>query len=111
MGYPAAFDPAIGLLSGAVLVALLALAVRRIGAATRRRPRGAPSPSPADYGLLVPVATVPTRDDAELLRSVLAEHRIRSTLATADTRARRSPVHVLVFPSDAARARDVLATR
>jgi hypothetical protein len=58
-----------------------------------------------DYGLLVPVATVRTRDDAEMLRTVLAGAGIRCTLA-ADA----DGVDVLVFRQDALQARDLVSS-
>ena len=62
-----------------------------------------------DYGLLVPVTQVRTRDDAEMLRAVLQDAGIRCTLgAPADD----SPaLAVLVFRADAERARDLVASR
>ena len=56
-----------------------------------------------DYGLLVPVASVRTGADAEMLRSVLREAGIRCTVA-ADAEG----ADVLVFRADALRARDLV---
>ena len=58
-----------------------------------------------DYGLLVPVATVRTREDAELLRGVLRDAGIRGTVADA-----ADGLVVLVFRADALRARDLVAS-
>jgi hypothetical protein len=58
-----------------------------------------------DFGLLVPVASVPTRDDAEALRKVLATAGIRCTVA-----ADGDGVDVLVFRQDALRARDLVSS-
>lgn len=58
-----------------------------------------------DYGLLVPVATVRTHDDAEMLRSVLAAAGIRCTLATDP-----DGVDVLVFRQDALQARELVSS-
>lgn len=57
----------------------------------------------ADYGLLVPVASVRTGADAEMLRSLLREAGIRCTVA-ADAEG----ADVLVFRADALRARDLV---
>ncbi|MDP9466702.1 MAG: hypothetical protein M3P31_05620 [Actinomycetota bacterium] len=62
-----------------------------------------------DYGLLVPVTRVRTRDDAEMLRSVLQEAHIRCTVGEAGDDA--PGLAVLVFRADAERARDLVASR
>jgi hypothetical protein len=59
-----------------------------------------------EYGVLVDVASPPTFVEAELLRRSLADAGVRATLA--DT---RDGPRVLVFPADAATAREVLRTR
>ena len=74
----------------------------------RRAARRASTTSPArsaDYGLLVPIATVRTRDDAEMLRGVLLGAGIRCTVAADATGA-----DVLVFRADALRARDLVSS-
>lgn len=58
-----------------------------------------------DFGLLVPIATVRTRDDAEMLRGVLNEAGIRCTVASDGEGA-----EVLVFRADALRARDLVSS-
>ena len=61
-----------------------------------------------DYGLLVPVAQVRTRDDAAMLRAVLQDAGIRCTLGEV---AGDSPaLSVLVFRADALRARDLVSS-
>lgn len=61
--------------------------------------------SRGDYGLLVPIATTRTPDDAAMLRSVLADAGIRCTTGlTADG----DGTEVLVFRADALRARDLV---
>jgi hypothetical protein len=66
-----------------------------------------------DYGLLTPVATVRSREDADMLRELLAEAGIRGTIVPA-ARAPGDGFHtgfqLLVFPAAAARARDLLAS-
>ena len=65
-----------------------------------------------DYGLLVPVAQVRTRDDAEMLRAVLQEAAIRCTLGEAGDAGGDAPgLALLVFRADAERARDLVASR
>lgn len=69
-----------------------------------------------DFGLLVPVATVPGPAEADGLRQVLAHNGIRGTVAPSggpvrvsrDGDVRPAGVHVLVFPDDADRARALL---
>ena len=57
-----------------------------------------------DYGLLVPISTVRTRDDALMLRSVLREAGIRASVS------QDAAAHVvLVFRADAPRARQLVA--
>lgn len=80
---------------------------------------GAPRPTSSrrwiggrtDYGLLVRVATVGRRDDAETMRDMLASAGIRATLAPAEptTDRPRGGFHLLVFPDAEVRARNVLA--
>jgi hypothetical protein len=67
-----------------------------------RRPR-----PPAEEGLLTKVATVSSRQTALALRAVLSDAGIRSTLRQPATDDRTT---VLVFPEDAARARELAAT-
>lgn len=66
-----------------------------------------------DYGLLTPVATVRSREDADMLRELLAEAGIRGTIVPT-TRAPGDRYYtgfqLLVFPAAAARARDLLAS-
>ena len=68
--------------------------------------RAATLPAPArggDYGLLVPIATVRTGEDAAMLRALLRDAGIRCTVA-ADA----DGADVLVFRADALRARDLV---
>lgn len=115
---PTAVHPALTLFGALLAVALLALLARWIFGSGRVAPvrrRARPVAPPADYGLLVPVATVPTREDAEMLCEVLAGHGIRCTVAPAvDTPAAAhgpDPQQVLVFPADVGRARVVVGIR
>ena len=70
-----------------------------------RRTSAALASRSGDYGLLVPIATVRTGDDAEMLRAVLREAGIRCTVAPGETGA-----DVLVFRADAERARDLVSS-
>ena len=70
-----------------------------------RRAQSAPPTRSADYGLLVPIASVRTREDAEMLRGVLVGAGIRCTVAADATGA-----DVLVFRADALRARDLVSS-
>lgn len=91
------------------LVAVGALGViilicRWVFAPPRQRTAAPPAPTRGgDYGLLVPIATVRTDADAEMLRSLLREAGIRCTVA-ADAEG----ADVLVFRTDALRARDLV---
>lgn len=66
-----------------------------------RRTATAVASRSGDYGLLVPVATARTADDAAMLSDLLREAGIRCTVAGDE---------VLVFPSDATRARDLVSS-
>jgi len=77
---------------------------------SRRQP-GLPSGSGDGYGLLVSVATVPTREAGAAVRTLLAGHGVRATLAAgAGHHGKRKPRcwEVLVFPEAAAGAAAVL---
>ena len=66
------------------------------------RRTAAPAPSRGEYGLLEPVATVRTPEDAALLRDVLRDAGVRGTVADG---AAPGELVVLVFRDDAERAR------
>jgi hypothetical protein len=109
------YDPVLGIVGALLVVALLSLLARwafspapRVSA--RRFAREA---DPDDFGLLTPVATAPTREDAEMLREVLQSNGIRCTLAPSKSadRGRRKSLHVLVFLGDADRAKNLVGTR
>ncbi|MDX6230032.1 MAG: hypothetical protein QOI76_3422 [Frankiales bacterium] len=109
---PTDFDPVLSVIGALLVVGLLLLLARWAfspapRASGRRQVRDA---DPEDYGLLTPVATAPTREDAEMLREVLTSNGIRCTLAPAGGGRRRS-MHVLVFLGDADRAKNVVGTR
>lgn len=58
-----------------------------------------------DLGLLVPVAGVRTRDDAQMLCDVLREAGVRASISEDELE-----VQVLVFAKDADRARRLVST-
>ena len=100
---------------GGVLVAVLAMVVlvllcRWVFSTSTREQRTAArlakARSRGDYGLLVPVATVRTEEDAVLLRDVLRQAGIRGTVAEGEADGERV---VLVFRADADRARDLVS--
>ncbi|MGY1811992.1 hypothetical protein [Blastococcus sp. SYSU D00820] len=86
-----------------VVLAGLALFMRwAFGSTTaRRRP-----PPPSDDGLLTRVATLSRRESALALRAVLSDAGIRSTIRVSGPHR----AEVLVFPEDAARARELAST-
>ncbi len=101
-------SPAFALL----VVLLLGLCGRWVFAPNIRRNR-------KDYGLLVPVATITVKADAEAVRDRLQTAGLRATLGASHTITHVSAQgfattqppghHVLVFPQDLERARNVLS--
>jgi hypothetical protein len=96
---------AVGPVIAIVVLALLGLFMKWAfgsgGTSSSRRRR----PASTDDGLLTRVATLSRQESALALRAVLSDAGIRSTVRTpAPHRA-----DVLVFPEDAARAREVAA--
>lgn len=98
-------EPVLGFL---VVAILLGLSRWTFGSGRSRRASPAVAAGPPDFGLLVPVATVASPEDAERLRALLADHAIRGTVATTQDEDR---VQVLVFRDQALTARDLLLTR
>lgn len=95
---------------GALLVVLLICRwVFSTSDRDRRADRRASTALPdrgGDYGLLVPIASVRTADDAQMLQAVLRDAGIRCTLA-ADA----DGAELLVFQADVLRARDLVSSR
>ncbi len=103
----------VGPLVAAGALAVIILICRWVFSTTHRDDRTARRLAKArargDYGLLVPITQVRTRDDAEMLRAVLQDAGIRCTLGEAVD---DSPeLAVLVFRGDAERARDLVSSR
>lgn len=114
-GRPTSIDPVLTVVGVLIVIALLSLLARWAFSpaprlSTRRVSRDA---DPDDFGLLTPVVTAPTREDAEMLREVLTSHGIRCTIAPASPLGggRKRPMHVLVFLGDADRAKTLVGTR
>lgn len=105
---PSQYDTALGPLTALAAITVLVLLCRWVFSTTDRDRRSARRRaavlSRGDYGLLVPVATVRTAEDAELLREVLAGQRIRATITTGDDGLRT----VLVFRRDQEQARQLV---
>ena len=115
---PTSIDPVLTVVGVLLVIALLSLLARWAFSpaprmSTRRTTREGREGDPEDFGLLMPVATAPTREDAEMLREVLTSHGIRCTIAPASPLGggRKRPMHVLVFLGDADRARSLVGTR
>ena len=103
-GYSHLMGPLVAVLALGVLVLIcrwvFSTSTRDQRAAQRRQRAQAAG----DYGLLVPVTTVRTPEDAELLRGVLRDGGVRGTVAPT----RQGSYAVLVFRDDALRARDLV---
>ena len=99
-----------GLLVAAMAMVVLVLLCRWVFSTSTREQRTAARlakiRSRGDFGLLVPVATVRTDDDAAVLRDVLRRAGIRGTVAEGDTEGERV---VLVVRADADRARTLVS--
>jgi len=102
----------LGPIAAFVAVGVLVLCSRWAFGPTRRPSAPRRTAGPPDYGLLLPVATVRSREDALMLQELLAEAGIRGTVAPAAPTLDRpyNGFQLLVFPAAAARARDLLAS-
>lgn len=96
---------AVGAMAVLILLCRWVFSTRERDERTARRLERARSRG--DYGLLVPVATVRTDDDARLLRGVLQDAGIRGTLAAGSL---PGELVVLVFRADADRARSLVSS-
>lgn len=99
----------LGPLVAAAAMGLLVLTCRWVFSTTTRDERTARrlerAAATRDYGLLVPVARVRTAEDAQMLRTVLAEAGLRASVS-----AEGEDHAVLVFAADAPRARALVAS-
>ena len=78
---------------------IIALLCRWVFATDHRA--SVPADSTRDYGLLAPLTTVRTAEDAAMLQAVLREAGIRSNLTDS--------LELLVFTTDLARARSLVS--
>jgi hypothetical protein len=103
---PGSLSYIVGPVVAIVVMVLLALFMRWAfgGSSTGGMRRGRPTPH--DDGLLTRVATLTRRDSALALRAVLSDAGIRSTIRFPEPHR----ADVLVFPEDAARARELAAS-
>jgi hypothetical protein len=101
-------EPALGFL---VVAVLLGLSRWTFGSDRPRRAVAVPASGRPDFGLLVAVATVGNRTDAEQLRALLADHSIRGTVAPVPGETGQTRMQVLVFRHQALTARDLLLAR
>lgn len=98
--YSYLFGPLVALAVIGGLVAVLRWSSRRGGSVVEAPIRPG---APADYGMLVPVASPPTYAQGEVVRRTLEAQGVRATLAMTQEGPR-----VLVFPTDAAKAQAAL---
>lgn len=103
----------VGPLMAAVALGVIILLCRWVFSTSTRDARSAAEAQRArsrgDYGLLVPIATVRTRDDGEMLRGLLHDAHIRCTVTESGSEPERAWT-VLVFREDALRARDLVSS-
>lgn len=100
------FSYVFGPLFAAGLIGLFVLILRWAFSRGTSVVAAAPRPGADDeYGLLVPVASPPTYIEGEVMRRRLEDSGVRANLATTTDGPR-----VMVWPSDEARARDLLAS-
>ncbi len=101
--YSYLFGPLVALAVIGGLVLLLRWSSRRGGSVVEApiRPGG-----PADYGMLVPVASAATYAEGEVIRRGLEAQGVRATLAMT-----REGPRVMVFPADAVKAQAALRRR
>lgn len=105
--YSYLFGPVVAMVALGVLVLICRWVFSTTHRDDRTARRLAKIASQGDYGLLVPVATARTLDDADMLRGVLRQAGIRSTAGEApDGRG----TEVLVFRADVTRARELVAS-
>ncbi len=104
--YSYALGPVVAMLALGVIVLMCRWVFSTSSRDERMRARRTAPASTGDYGLLVPVATARTPEDAALLRDVLTQAGIRGTV----TPAAEGTWAVLVFRADALRARDLVAS-
>ena len=97
-----AFGPLVAVVLIGVFVVILRWAFSRGGSVVAAAPRPGTS---EEYGLLVPVAAPATYVEGEILRRRLEDSGVRANLATTLDGPR-----VMVWPSDEARAREMLAS-
>ena len=92
---------ALGALLVIILICRWVFSTSDRDARTARRLAAAQASRGGDYGLLVPVATIRTVHDGEMLRAVLQDAGIRCTVSADE---------VLVFPADLPRARGLVSS-
>lgn len=107
MQYENVSGPLVALLAMGVLVLLCRWVFSTSTRDQRTAARLAKAKARGDYGLLVPVASVRTEEDAALLREVLLQAGIRGTVAEGNVPGERV---VLVFRADADRARTLVSS-
>jgi hypothetical protein len=101
--YEYLWGPAVAFLAVGVLILVLRWAnpPRRTSLVSRTPARGRPD----EYGLLVPVAEPQSAREGEAMRARLLADGIHGTLANTE-----AGLRVLVWPDDAARARQLLGS-
>ena len=104
--YSYVLGPVVALLALGVIVLMCRWVFSTSTRDQRSAARRASAATAGDYGLLVPVTTVRTPEDAELLRGLLKQAGIRGTVAPSPEGA----YAVLVFRADALRARDLVGS-
>jgi len=95
------FGPVVGLVAIGIMILILRWAFAR-GKSVVERP--SKNGSPAEYGMLVPIASPADYIQGEMLRQQLLTAGIRATLATTTEGPR-----LLIWPSDQGKAQKILS--
>jgi hypothetical protein len=105
-GHDRGVHPLLGPVVAACAMGVIVLMCRWVFSTSHRKPPVTATPGTRDLGLLVPVAGVRTRADADMLVELLRGAGVRASVSEDELE-----VQVLVFARDADTARRLVSTR